>query len=278
MRLRRRRHPAVDSHDVGVLRAVSIRTRLLRIVLAAAAVGALAAAAASARNLDVRERSILPSGSTGVVVLDLSLSIAEGAYGDLRRTLRRLIAADAPIGLVVFSDVPYELLPPGTPARELQPLLRLLVPPRTGPSVNPWAGSFRSGTRISTALRLAEEMLDRDEVDNGSVLLVSDLQTAPEDYAALTGTLERLKSRSIAVRVVPISALSDGRRIFEGVLGADTYAAPDDTRGADPGALRRESGSDLPVVLLVLGGLLFIALAAHERFASRLALPRGRYA
>jgi hypothetical protein len=278
MRLRRRRRPAVDSHDAALLRAVSIRTRLLRLVLAAAAVAALAAAAASARNLDVRERSILPSGSTGVVVLDLSLSIAEGAYGDLRRTLRRLIAADAPIGLVVFSDVPYELLPPGTPARELQPLLRLLVPPRTGPSVNPWAGAFRSGTRISTALRLAEEMLDRDDVDNGSVLLVSDLQTAPEDYAALTRTLERLKSRSIAVRVVPISALSDGRRIFEGVLGADTYAAPDDTRGADPGALRRESGSDLPVVLLVLGGLLFVALAAHERFAGRLALPRRSYA
>jgi len=278
MRLRRRRRLAVDSHDVGVLRAMSIRTRLLRLVLAAAAVAALAAAAASARNLDVRERSILPSGSTGVVVLDLSLSIAEGAYGDLRRTLRRLIAADAPIGLVVFSDVPYELLRPGTPARELQPLLRLLVPPRTGPSVNPWAGAFRSGTRISTALRLAEEMLDRDDVENGSVLLVSDLQTAPEDYSALTRTLERLKSRSIAVRVVPISALSDGRRIFEGVLGADTYAAPDDTNGADPGALRRESGSDLPVALLVLGALLFVALAAHERFAGRLSLPRGSHA
>jgi hypothetical protein len=278
MRLLPRRRLAVDSHDVGVLRAVSVRTRLLRLVLAAAAVAALAAAAASARNLDVRERSILPSGSTGVVVLDLSLSIAEGAYGDLRRTLRRLIAADAPIGLVVFSDVPYELLPPGTPARELQPLLRLLVPPRTGPSVNPWAGAFRSGTRISTALGLAEEMLDRDDVENGSVLLVSDLQTAPEDYAALTRTLERLKSRSIAVRVVPISALSDGRRIFEGVLGADTYAAPDDTREADPGALRRESGSDLPVALLVLGALLFVALAAHERFASRLSLPRREYA
>jgi len=278
MRLRRRRASAVDSHDAGVLRGVSIRTQLVRIVLAAAAVAALAAAAASARNLDVRERSILPSGSTGVVVLDLSLSIAEGAYGDLRRTLRRLIAADAPIGLVVFSDVPYELLPPGTPARELQPLLRLLVPPRTGPSVNPWAGAFRSGTRISTALRLAEEMLDRDDVENGSVLLVSDLQTAPEDYSALTRTLERLKSRSIAVRVVPISALSDGRRIFEGVLGADTYAAPDDTNGADPGALRRESGSDLPVALLVLGALLFVALAAHERFAGRLSLPRGSHA
>jgi len=121
-------------------------------------------------------------------------------------------------------------------------------------------------------------MLDRDKVEKGSVLLVSDLQTAPEDYAALTRTLERLKSRSIAVRVVPISALSDGRRLFEGVLGADTYAAPDESREADPGALRRESGSELPVLLLVLGGLLFVALAAHERFASRLALPRRRYA
>lgn len=274
----RRRRLVVDSHDAGALRAASHRTRILRIVLATAAVVALAAAAASARGLDVHERSILPSGSTGVIVLDLSLSIGDADYREVRSALRRLSAVDAPIGLVVFSDVPYELLPPGTPARELLPFLRLLSPLRVGSLVNPWVQTFRAGTRISTALELAEQMLVRDKVDKGSILLVSDLQTAPEDVQALTRTLQGLRRRSVAVRVVPLSALSDGRRLFEGVLGADTYAAPSEPRGAGPPAVRREGGSGLPSGLLALGGLLFAVLAAHERFAGRLALPRRTYA
>ena len=62
-----------------------MRAGLLRLVLAGGAVALLAAAAASARGLDVRERSFLPPGSTGVVVLDVSLSIAETNYVDVRR-------------------------------------------------------------------------------------------------------------------------------------------------------------------------------------------------
>ena len=78
------------------------------------------------------------------MVLDLSLSITDDDYVRIRRTLRRLIAEDATIGLAVFSDVPYELLPPGTPASELKPVLRLLVAPRLGPVRNPWTQTFRA--------------------------------------------------------------------------------------------------------------------------------------
>ena len=67
-----------------------------------------------------------------MVVVDLSLSIADEDYHTVRRAFRRLVAENASIGLVVFSDVPYELLPPGTPASELEPMLRLLVPPGSG--------------------------------------------------------------------------------------------------------------------------------------------------
>ncbi len=71
-------------------------------------------------------------------------------YVTIRRTLRRLVAEEASIGLVVFSDVPYELLPPGTPAAELRPLLRLLIAPRLGPVQNPWTQTF---TRRDAYLR-----------------------------------------------------------------------------------------------------------------------------
>ena len=53
------------------------RTFVIRVGLVFASVALLAAAAASARGLDVRERGFLPRGSTGVVVLDLSLSISD---------------------------------------------------------------------------------------------------------------------------------------------------------------------------------------------------------
>ena len=63
-------------------------------------------------------------------------------------------------------------------------MLRLLIAPRLGPVMNPWTQTFSAGTRISSALELAKSMLERDEVDKGSILLVSDLETAPDDVPA----------------------------------------------------------------------------------------------
>jgi von Willebrand factor type A domain len=274
MRLRlRRSRPAVSTCDLRALRRPRLRALALRVLLAGAAVALLAAAAASARGLDVRERSFLPPGSTGVVVLDLSLSIAETNYVDVRRAVRRLVKTDAPVGLVIFSDVSYELLPPGTPASELEPLLRLLQPPESGPPINPWWDTFRAGTRISTALDLAHDMLERDKVENGFVVLVSDLETAPEDVGAMSRTLQKLTDADIDVRVVPISPSSDGLRLFEGVLGPKAFAELPGSTGEER---RFDSaiGSGLPTGVLALAAVLFLVLALHEGFAGRLALPR----
>ena len=147
--MRRRRKVAIDTHDVGELRGVVRRTRLVRLVLAAAAVAALLATVASARSLDVQRHTIVPSGSTGVIVVDVSLSIAN-SYGDVRRTLQNVVGGDAPVGLVVFSDVPYELFPPGTPASELKPVLR--CSPRRSE-----ASSRRRGRRAFAAGRASRK-------------------------------------------------------------------------------------------------------------------------
>lgn len=274
----RRRGPGIDSHDAGALRIASFRTRSLRVVLILAAVTLLALATASARALDPGKPSLVPVAS-GVLVIDLSLSIGEEDYRDIRRTLRRLIADDSSMGLVIFSDVPYELLPPGTPAAELRPLLRLLVPGRAtrvdaGLPVNPWSRSFSAGTRISSALELARDMLVRDRVRNGSILVLSDLITAPEDVPQLARTLQDLRRQSITVRVVPLTPLNDGRAIFEGLLGKSAFIPPAKLEGRDP--IQTKTRVELPANLLILGGLLLSALAAHERFAGRLGLPRAR--
>ena len=60
-------------------------TRLLQAVLVAAALALLGLATASARGLDPAKPTFLPEGS-GVLVMDLSLSIGEKDYADIRRT------------------------------------------------------------------------------------------------------------------------------------------------------------------------------------------------
>jgi len=268
---------AVDSHDVGSMRRARLRTRLVRIVLVVAALALLLGAAASARGLDAGRTNGLPTAS-GIAVVDLSLSIGPRDYQTIRETLRRLIASNGSLGLVMFSDVPYEMLPPGTPARELEPILRLLAPQKAagkrGPALraNPWTQSFSAGTRISSALDLAQEMLVRDGISHGTVLLLSDLVTAPEDVPRLARTLQDLQDAGTSVKVVPLTPLKDGRRIFEGLLGKQALIAP--SRIASTRPLPTDSSSGLPVALLVLEALVLVVLAAHERFAGRLWLPR----
>ena len=102
----------VDTNDVGAFRTVVPEPGSCA-CSSREALALVLAAAASARDPQTTERALIPQDTVGVVVLDLSLSITDDDYAGIRRTLRRLVAEEAPIGLVVFSDVPYELLPPG---------------------------------------------------------------------------------------------------------------------------------------------------------------------
>jgi hypothetical protein len=270
--VRRQRAAGVSTHDVGALGRVSNRTQLVRLVLAGSALALVLAAAASAREPATTSQALVPQDRVGVVVLDLSLSITDDDYGAIRSVLRRLVKEDASIGLVVFSDVPYELFPPGTPASELRPLLRLLVAPRLGPAQNPWTQTFRAGTKVSLAVDLARAMLERDEVASGRILLVSDLETAPDDVPALARSVSEAERAGIDLRVVPLAPSSEALALFEGLVGGDVVAGFAQTETGD----EQEAGSTgvgLPIALLVLGILAFVALAAHERFAGRLALP-----
>jgi hypothetical protein len=272
-RLFSRRRAGIDTHDVGAFPRPALRARVLRLSLATATLAIVVVAAATARGLDTREEGLLPSGTTGVVVIDLSLSIADEDYHALRRALRRLIAEDASIGLVVFSDVAYELLPPGTPASELRPILRLLVPPRLGTPVNPWTQTFRAGTRISTALELARGMLERDKVKAGSILLVSDLETAPDDVPAVARTVDALRRSSIELRVFGLAPSNDARVLFEGFLDKGAFAAPEDE--GEEAASETSVENRFPQLLILLGALFFVALAALERFGAGLAVTAG---
>ena len=270
LRLRSRAN-AIDGYDAREWRRTHLVTRAVRTLLAGASLALVVATAAAARAGDTEPDGLLPRETTGVVVIDLSLSITPSEYTLVRRAVRRLVAANERIGLVIFSDVPYELLPPGTPASELQPILRLLSPPSRGDATNPWTQSFRAGTRISTALTLAKRMLERDGVERGSILLLSDLETAPDDVVALSSVVSELRRSGTQLRVLGLAPTSQGRLLFEGLLDRGEFAELGPGKPVEP----PKPAARLPLEIMVLGALLLVAIAGHELFASRLAVTRA---
>ena len=273
MFLRRRR--TIPSPDAGAFRRARIRTGILRAGLALVAVALAGAAFVAARGLEPRSNELVPGGRSGVLVLDVSLSIVTQDYARVRGVLERLIASDNPMGLVVFSDVSYELLPPRTPAKELRPLLRFFTPAGATTPPNPWTPGFQAGTRISEALELAHDMIRRDGVSPASIVLISDLETAPTDLTVLGRVLGELRRSPVTVRVVPLSASSDGRSFFGGLLGEEAFVDPVEANAGDARPIEVSLRGELPVALLVASGLMLLLLALHERVAGRLALPGG---
>jgi hypothetical protein len=269
------RRKTIPSSDVGALRRARLRTGVIRVLLVVVACALLAGAFVSARDLEARSNEFVPGGRSSVVVIDVSLSIVTRDYVRVRGVLERVIAAGNPTGLVVFSDVAYELLPPRTPAKELRPLLRFFTLDGETLPPNPWTPSFQAGTRISTALDMAQRMLVRDRVSPASILLVSDLESAPTDFTALGRTLSRIKRSSTTMRVVPLSATSDGEAFFGGILGRDAFVDPVEPSADEPRDIEVSLRGETPLLLLLASGLVFLVLAAHERFAGRIALPAG---
>lgn len=261
----------VPTGERRALRRPLRRTVAVRLALALGLLGALAAAFALSRGEDVRAAPLLPGDGTGMVVLDLSLSI--GQFERIAETLQRLAREDERAGLVVFSDAAYELLPPGAPGRELESLVRFFTPRTAGRDdypVNPWElGGFRAGTRISGGLEVAREALVRTGVENGSILLVSDLDVA-QDETNLSATLVDLKRDGIALRLVPLASQPQNRAFFEQLVGRAAFVAEADPEEPLATPEERRLGGTLPWAFLLVAGLVVALLSVNERLLARL--------
>ena len=179
--------------DYGRLGRARRRTTVTRAALGALLVGLVIATAITALRPSAKTLSFLPHGSTGIVVLDLSASISTDTYERIGKTLTELAATNGHYGLVVFSDVAYQALPPGTPSAALKPYARYftLPPTRNGflpqfPN-NPWTNSFSGGTRIAAGLGLAFRIIQEQGLKRPAVVLVSDLDDDPGDLKSLAG-------------------------------------------------------------------------------------------
>jgi hypothetical protein len=281
-RLPRRRRGAIPLADAGALAIQLRRTTIVRLVLGAALVALAGVAVWRAADLNPRTVSFLPQNSTTVVVLDQSKSIYAAAYKRIAETLRRLIAADVPVGLVAFSDTAYEMLPPGARGSELKPLLRFYVPTRSGANIDPdtsflaspWDNVFSAGTKISTGLDLAVSILHRDHVRKGTILLLSDLETAGEDQPALAQALITIRrDPGVALKVVPLFPLLEDEKFFASFVPRQDFVRPSQLSAPVAAGVRRGIVASTPWPLIVVAAVLLLLLAANELFCSRVHVP-----
>jgi hypothetical protein len=284
---------AIPVSGAGALAAAARRTTRIRLGLAVLAVVLLAAVALLATNMDARPSSYFASGGSGVVVFDLSTSVDPARYQRLSRVLHAIVETNQPVGVVVYSDTAYEMMPPGTRGSELRPLLRFFEPPggfgqapaqpqpRLGSRDvgnrggfgfpdSPWGGSFRGGTRISTGLAVARQILERDGVSPPSVLLVSDLDDSAFDTNPLTQELIRYEREGIRLRIVPLFPAPDDRQLFSRLAGPEAFVANDEILANTALEERRTLVGSFPFAFVAVAALLLLVLALNERVCARL--------
>ena len=270
------RGDAAPLADLSRLRVPAQRTAALRIVLLLALAGTFALLFQVARSAGAGRAAVFPEGaSTGVVVLDMSASISGPTYARVATTLRGIVNANESIGLVMFSDTAYELLPPNSPPGALQQFIPFFVPNRYYGSTpvfgqTPW-DTFMGGTRVATGLAKAREALRRAHIEHGAILLVSDLDDSNADQGPLDVEALALRNAHIPVRIVPLFAAPRDVRLFGALFGDKSFVDP----SVFTHTAKRHATSiaaPAPWTLLLLGGLLVLLLAGNERWNGRLAV------
>ncbi len=263
--------------DIPRLRRARGRTARMLVGLAALLVAAVVASTAAALHTERRTVSFLPAGSNGIVVLDLSASISSDTFQRIGKTLHELAATNGRYGLVVFSDVAYQALPPGTPAAELEPYARYfaLPPARNGflPQfpVNPWTNSFSGGTRIAAGLGLALQIIEQHRLNHPGVILVSDLDDDSGDLKNLASVALAYRQLAIPVRIVALNAQPNDQQLFARLLARAARVE----QARLPGQRARLSGPAIPPWLAAFVVVTALALAANELWSARLTWRRA---
>ena len=284
-----RRADRIPLAGAGELRRELRISRVLRAGIALALATLLAAALALALDRP-KPPSLLPSGSDGVIVLDVSSSVGPREYGQLSQALDEAVTERRRYGLVVFSDVAYEVFPPGTDPAQVRAVRRFFVPSRArarplgtfrvGDAVylaSPWTGAFIGGTRISLGLALAHQIVRRDRLRRPAVLLLSDLESDPRDFGAIERVLAQYARDRIPLRVVGLQARDRAQEFFDRVRDLPGTRLAEPAVPVEPTVDRRHGSVEAPVALGAACLGLLLLLAANELACGRLTWsPSGR--
>lgn len=278
--LRAARGPTIPIATTATMGPAVRRALFLRIVLGVVLVALVVAAIDTGKSKAASDRGLVPGGVGGMLVLDVSRSIKPEANRTITQVLQQLIDSHTRIGLVAFSDIAYELLPPGSPSSELQPLLRYFaaVRPKPGPDPyppNPWTTSFSGGTQISSGLAVAHASLLRAGQPKGPILLVSDLDTAPDDVPRVALAFNQFRAQGQPFRIVAVSPRADNLSLFKNLAGPGAFTHPvRQQTGGGVGQTQGAEGGHTPWLLITLALCVLAALAANEHWNGRLPVPR----
>jgi hypothetical protein len=296
---------AIPLADLRALLDPARRTALVRWLLAGGLVVTVVVAAVLAQRPASSEITLAQGGRSGMVVLDMSASIGSPRQR-IVEPFEYLADTGQEYGLVLFSGVAYEAAPPGTSGTELRGFMDALAPfadvclvderttcpahtrrvPRDSPEaerieaarrMTPWTDNFRGGTRISAGLLLARQALERHEMKDRGVLLISDLDDSQLDIPALTRELITYRREGIPIHVVALSPFDEDRFFFERMLGPEAFVDRADLSPANVvDEHERAERAGVPEGLAALALLLLILLAINEHFCARLAWRQER--
>lgn len=279
--LRRAQGTPVPLADPRSLDRAARRTRVVRLLLAAALVAATVVAFLVAPRTPGRR--FLPSDATGIVVLDVSSSVKPETYYRIEQTLATIAASQSRLGLILFSDTAYEALPPGTAAQELKPMLRFFAPQSASTGADaqtartPWDQWFSAGTRISAGLYLAANLLQQEHVKKSAVMLISDLADDPTDLNRLTDAVLLLEQRKVPLEIVGLDPSAANADFFQRLLGTDAlFRQARLPTGAQARGQLEVTGT-FATWLAVVAGLAITLLALNEWWGEPLRW-RGRTA
>jgi hypothetical protein len=296
-----RRPQAIPVADALDLDPNVRRTALIRFALAGVMLVALALAVSFGRDPDKRARTLFPGSESGVLVLDMSASVG-GPGRSFLRPIEYLSKTGQDFGLVLFSDVAYEAVPPGTSSSELSAYLRIFRPPTQncdlpdgftcppgtkrmtpaelrqarsrGREQNPWSETFRGGTRISAGLALARQVLAREKLSHRGVLLVSDLDDSLFDVPALTRELITYRAQEIPLHVVALRAFNDDRLYFRRLIGRKAFVRRANLSPRTAARKPVRTAEAFPVDLVAVGLFALLLLALNEHYCGRLTWRR----
>ena len=249
------------------------RTTFVRVALALALAATLAGAVLLARSAGSGRAAVLPVGAkTGVIVADMSASVAGPPFERVGAIIRGLVTANQAMGLVMFSDVGYELLPPNSPPSALEAVPALL----RAEERRPWTAGLRAEPvepvqrrheDLDRARRRAEA-LERAGYTHGALVLMSDLNDSQNDRDPLSPW------PLAAAGAHPGPDRADQRRPV-GRPGLHESLRPERVRR--PSAFKKTSKrrvepitASSPWALLAVGLVLVGLLAANERYNTRL--------
>ena len=134
-------------------------------------------------------------------------------------------------------------------------------------------GAARGRYEDSAGLSLADQILQRDHVRHGSVVLISDLETTSDDASAVVDAVDSLKQHGYQLHLIGLAPTGPSLHFFEGLIGRGGFVDP---HSLDSPLQRRDSSALLsgqtPWTFLFAMVALAVLLTVNEQLGMPLAL------